>query len=50
MTAGYRFRTRADQNIVYKPTYGKLISRRLYQNKPPNPHIPPEMQWDAVNI
>src|SRR5262249_50697384 len=32
------------QNIVYEPTYGKLISRRLDQNRPPPiPHIPHEM-------
>jgi xanthine dehydrogenase molybdenum-binding subunit len=39
------------QNIVYEPTYGKLISRRLYQNKPPTIlDVPVEMQWEAVNI
>jgi CO/xanthine dehydrogenase Mo-binding subunit len=39
------------QNIVYEPTYGKLISRRFYQNKPPTIlDVPLEMQWEAVNI
>src|SRR4029450_7772315 len=39
------------QNIVYEPTYGKLISRRFYQNKPPTIlDIPLELQWEAVNI
>jgi xanthine dehydrogenase molybdenum-binding subunit len=39
------------QNIVYEPTYGKLVSRRLYQNRPPTIlDIPLEMQWEAVNI
>src|SRR5262245_32454393 len=39
------------QNIVYEPTYGKLISRRLYQNRPPTIlDIPLEMRWEAVNI
>src|SRR4030095_3889410 len=39
------------QNLVYEPTYGKLISRRLYQNKPPTIlDVPVEMQWEAGNI
>ena len=38
------------QNIVYDPHYGKLVSRRLYQNKPPTIlDMPLEMQWDALN-
>ena len=38
------------QNIVYDPHYGKLLSRRLYQNKPPTIlDMPLEMQWDALN-
>jgi xanthine dehydrogenase molybdenum-binding subunit len=38
------------QNIVYDPHYGKLVSRRLYQNKPPTIlDVPLEMQWDALN-
>jgi CO/xanthine dehydrogenase Mo-binding subunit len=39
------------QNIVYEPHYGKLISRRFYQNKPPTIlDIPLAMQWDALDI
>jgi xanthine dehydrogenase molybdenum-binding subunit len=39
------------QNIVYAPRYGKLVSRRFYQNKPPTIlDIPLEMQWEALNI
>ena len=39
------------QNIVYDPHYGKLVSRRYYQNKPPTIlDIPLAMQWDALNI
>jgi len=39
------------QNIVYEPHYGKLVSRRFYQNKPPTIlDIPLEMQWEALNI
>jgi CO/xanthine dehydrogenase Mo-binding subunit len=39
------------QNIVYEPHYGKLISRRFYQNKPPTIlDIPLAMQWEALNI
>jgi CO/xanthine dehydrogenase Mo-binding subunit len=39
------------QNIVYEPHYGKLISRRFYQNKPPTIlDIPLDMQWEALNI
>jgi xanthine dehydrogenase molybdenum-binding subunit len=39
------------QNIVYEPAYGKLISRRLYQNRPPTIlDIPVEMQWDVVDF
>ena len=38
------------QNIVYDPHYGKLVSRRLYQNKPPTIlDVPLEMQWEALN-
>src|SRR6201988_4912223 len=38
------------QNIVYDATYGKLISRRFYQNRPPTIlDIPVEMQWEALN-
>jgi xanthine dehydrogenase molybdenum-binding subunit len=38
------------QNIVYDPHYGKLLSRRLYQNKPPTIlDVPLELQWDALN-
>jgi CO/xanthine dehydrogenase Mo-binding subunit len=38
------------QNIVYDPHYGKLVSRRFYQNKPPTIlDVPLEMQWDALN-
>ena len=39
------------QNIVYEPRYGKLVSRRFYQNKPPTIlDIPLEMQWEALNL
>jgi xanthine dehydrogenase molybdenum-binding subunit len=39
------------QNIVYEPRYGKLLSRRFYQNKPPTIlDIPLEMEWEALNI
>jgi xanthine dehydrogenase molybdenum-binding subunit len=39
------------QNIVYDPHYGKLVSRRFYQNKPPTIlDVPPVMQWEALNI
>ena len=39
------------QNIVYEPLYGKLVSRRLYQNKPPTIlDIPLAMQWEALDI
>jgi xanthine dehydrogenase molybdenum-binding subunit len=39
------------QNIVYEPRYGKLLSRRFYQNKPPTIlDIPLVMQWEALNI
>jgi CO/xanthine dehydrogenase Mo-binding subunit len=39
------------QNIVYEPRYGKLISRRFYQNRPPTIlDIPLDMQWEALNI
>ena len=39
------------QNIVYDPHYGKLVSRRFYQNKPPTIlDIPLAMQWEALNI
>jgi xanthine dehydrogenase molybdenum-binding subunit len=39
------------QNIVYEPHYGKLVSRRFYQNKPPTIlDIPLTMQWEALNI
>lgn len=38
------------QNIIYDPHYGKLVSRRFYQNKPPTIlDVPLEMQWDALN-
>jgi xanthine dehydrogenase molybdenum-binding subunit len=38
------------QNIIYDPHYGKLVSRRLYQNKPPTIlDVPLEMQWEALN-
>jgi len=41
----------ATQNIIYDPHYGKLLSRRLYQNRPPTIlDMPLEMQWEAVNI
>ena len=39
------------QNIVYEPHYGKLVSRRLYQNKPPTIlDVPLEMKWEALEI
>jgi len=39
------------QNIVYEPRYGKLVSRRFYQNKPPTIlDMPLEMQWEALNL
>ena len=39
------------QNIVYDPHYGKLVSRRFYQNKPPTIlDIPLAMQWQALDI
>src|SRR5262249_4799181 len=39
------------QNIIYEPHYGKLVSRRFYQNKPPTIlDIPLAMQWEALNI
>lgn len=39
------------QNMVYDPHYGKLLSRRFYQNRPPTIlDVPLEMQWDALNI
>src|SRR5262249_46438038 len=39
------------QNIIYEPHYGKLVSRRFYQNKPPTIlDIPTAMQWEALNI
>jgi xanthine dehydrogenase molybdenum-binding subunit len=38
------------QNLIYDPHYGKLVSRRFYQNKPPTIlDVPLEMQWDALN-
>lgn len=41
----------ATQNIIYDPKYGKLLSRRLYQNRPPTIlDVPLEMQWEALNI
>jgi CO/xanthine dehydrogenase Mo-binding subunit len=39
------------QNIVYEPHYGKLVSRRFYQNRPPTIlDIPLSMEWEALNI
>ena len=39
------------QNIVYEPHYGKLVSRRFYQNKPPTIlDVPPAMEWEALDI
>jgi xanthine dehydrogenase molybdenum-binding subunit len=39
------------QNIIYDPHYGKLVSRRLYQNKPATIlDMPLEMPWEALNI
>lgn len=39
------------QNMIYDPHYGKLLSRRFYQNRPPTIlDVPLEMQWDALNI
>ncbi|HVN22012.1 MAG TPA: xanthine dehydrogenase family protein molybdopterin-binding subunit [Bryobacteraceae bacterium] len=39
------------QNVIYDPHYGKLVSRRLYQNKPPTIlDMPLDMQWEALNI
>jgi CO/xanthine dehydrogenase Mo-binding subunit len=38
------------QNMIYDPHYGKLVSRRLYQNRPPTIlDVPLEMQWEALN-
>jgi len=39
------------QNIVYEPHYGKLVSRRFYQNKPPTIlDVPLTMEWEALNV
>ncbi len=39
------------QNIVSEPHYGKLLSRRLYQNRPPTIlDIPLDMKWNALDI
>ena len=39
------------QNSVYEPHYGKLVSRRFYQSKPPTIlDIPLDMQWEALNL
>jgi CO/xanthine dehydrogenase Mo-binding subunit len=39
------------QNIVYEPHYGKLVSRRFYQNRPPTIlDVPRSMEWEALNI
>jgi carbon-monoxide dehydrogenase large subunit len=36
--------------MIYDPHYGKLLSRRLYQNRPPTIlDVPLEMQWEALN-
>ena len=39
------------QNSVYEPRYGKLVSRRFYQSKPPTIlDIPLDMRWEALNL
>jgi len=39
------------QKWVYDPHYGKMMAKRLYQNKPPTIlDVPVTMQWNAVNI
>ncbi|MGH3171847.1 MAG: molybdopterin cofactor-binding domain-containing protein, partial [Trebonia sp.] len=39
------------QKWVYDPQYGKMLSRRFYQHKPPTIlDVPIEMKWNALNI
>jgi len=39
------------QALIYDPHYGQAVAKRFHHTKPPTMlDIPPDMQWDAVNI